>query len=376
MILSVLDVQRWRNLKPKRLQVHRDCNFIFGDNAQGKTNLIEAVYVLCLAKSFRTREDAELVPFDAEDFLIDGDFESESGIEHHVGVYYHPAQGKQIKLNSKRLGQFSALIGKFPIVVLSANDYAITTGPPAERRRFFNVLLAQGSHRYLDALKKYEKILKQRNAILSNIAAGQTAAASQLELWNQQFIEIGAVLIRARQTLVKDLTPIVEEKYQALINDKKSFSIGYRPNVEFPDADSIKDAFAAALQKNAGRERRQGTSLVGPHRDDFRFNIAGYDLRKFGSRGEHKSALVGLKAAEAVILKDQTDTAPILLLDDLYAELDKERCRHVLELFDADCQLFITGTSLDHAALQQTIVRPQNSQTFFVKSGEVTRGES
>jgi len=326
--------------------------------------------MLCLAKSFRTREDAELVPFNENSFLIEGECENESGLSRHIGVLYSTTKGKQIKIDGKNLQQFSKLIGQCPVVILSADDYSITSGPPAHRRRFFNIFLSQSSNRYLDNLKNYEKVLKQRNTLLSEIADGHSENRSQLDTWNTQLIRFGSQLMVSRQKMVERMNEFVQRYYKLITESETSFSVLYEPNVSFEDENQIPDRFAQKLKKVVRKEQLQGTSVVGPHRDEYIFKVGNSDLRRYGSRGEHKSVLVSLKAAEVQFLKQSTDIQPILLLDDLYAELDKERSHRVLNLFETQSQLFITGTSSDYAVING-IESKSDNYTFFVKGGEI-----
>lgn len=373
MYLNRLEIQNFRNLIPAAFEFSPHKNFIFGDNAQGKTNLIEAIYLLCLAKSFRTRDDIDLSPFSENGYFVEGDFVSDEQISHHVGIMYDIKQGKQIKVDGKKLSQFSKLIGQFPIIVLSVDDYEITSGPPAQRRRFFNVLLSQSSKRYLDDLKQYDKVLKQRNSVLSDIASGQRDAEQMLEIWNSQLSALGSRVMRSRAVMVEELNHYLTDFYSVITNKKWTFRASYSPNVSFHNSDDIETEFEAALKRAGYKEKMFGKTLVGPHRDEFLFFISDNELRKFGSRGEHKSALVSLKAAEAQVLYKRTENYPILLLDDLFAELDRDRSTKVLELFDPASQIFITGTSLDYAGLRESPESMNDQLTFLVANGQISR---
>jgi DNA replication and repair protein RecF len=369
MVLSRLEIQKFRNLKSVTVEYSPHRNFIFGDNAQGKTNLIEAIYLLCLAKSFRTREEIDLVPFSQEHYLIEGDFFSDEHISYHVGITFDAKQGKQIKIDGKRLAQFSKLIGLFPIIVLSADDYEITSGPPAQRRRFFNVLLSQSSRQYLDDLKQYERVLKQRNTILATGAGHK----SMLDVWDDQLVQSGARLMISRSAMVDELNDYLADYYSTITSKRWTFRIAYSPNVKFRRHNEVTDHFKAAMKRAAFYESRHGKTVVGPHRDEFLFYISDNELRKFGSRGEHKSALVSLKAAEARVLYKRTENRPILLLDDLYAELDNQRSLQVLDLFDPDSQIFVTGTSLDYAGMMNSTGYLGDQTTFMVENGKMNR---
>lgn len=375
MYLNRLRVQEFRNILPTTLEFSPHRNYLFGDNAQGKTNLIEAIYLLCLAKSFRTNEDGALAPFDKSGFLIEGDFSSAENIQRHVGIMYDEAGGKQIKVDGKKLQQYSKLVGLFPIIILSANDHEITAGPPAMRRRFFNVLLSQSSSRYLDDLKHYEKVLKQRNKMLAVSISGGKSTQAQMEIWDAQLVEVGARIIAARAAIVNDINPFLSEFYRRISSEKWTLRVSYRPNAAIDGIEDIKEGFFRLLKRSASRERMQGKTLVGPHRDEFIFYISDYNLRRFGSRGEHKSALVSLKAAEAHVLQQRRQTLPILLLDDLYAELDQERSHNVLNLFDPGSQVFVTGTSLDYAGMKNSSGLASDQTIFKVQAGGISRVE-
>jgi len=375
MYLNRLRVQEFRNILPTTLEFSPHRNYLFGDNAQGKTNLIEAIYLLCLAKSYRTNEDGALAPFDKSGFLIEGDFSSAENIQRHVGIMYDEAGGKQIKVDGKKLQQYSKLVGLFPIIILSANDHEITAGPPAMRRRFFNVLLSQSSSRYLDDLKHYEKVLKQRNKMLAVSVSGDKSTQAQMEIWDAQLVEVGARIIAARAAIVNDINPFLSEFYRRISSEKWTLRVSYRPNAAIDGIEDIKEGFFRLLKRSASRERMQGKTLVGPHRDEFIFYISDYNLRRFGSRGEHKSALVSLKAAEAHVLQQRRQTLPILLLDDLYAELDQERSHNVLNLFDPGSQVFVTGTSLDYAGMKNSSGLASDQTIFKVQAGGISRVE-
>jgi DNA replication and repair protein RecF len=374
MYLNQLEIQKFRNLKPVRLTFSPSVNFIFGDNAQGKTNLVEAIYILCLAKSFRTREDAEIVPFSNGEFFIEGEFRVDDAIRRRIAVMYDSAQGKQISIDEKRLHRFSNLIGEFPIICLSAGDHEITSGSPVQRRRFFNILLSQSSRRYLDDLKQYEKIVRQRNTVLTAVMSGNYAAGAQLEIWDQQLVSFGSRLMRARREMVGELNIYLVQYYQFITRNRWSLRIDYHPNVVGSADDTVEAEFERQLCKWAVKEKKQGATLVGPHRDEFTFLVSDRELRLFGSRGEHKSALVSLKAAEAAVLQRRTDVPPIILLDDLFAELDSGRSASVLELFEKNRQIFITGADFNHTGLTKVGVSAENTATFFVDDGNISKG--
>jgi len=377
MYLSSLAIDSFRNLDTQRLDFYARKNYLFGENAQGKTNLLEAIYLLCLCKSFRTSSDAELIPLGKDCFSLTGRFADHNGIEHEIVLRYQASSGKQVFLDGKPVYQLSSLVGQFPVVVLSAADYDITHGSPQQRRRFFNILASQCSARFLNDLKEYEKIIKQRNRIFWLIQNGRIKGGEELEVWNEQLIIKGCALMEFRSKLISEMAAVLAHHYQSISGDAtEPFTITYEPNVEVTPGSDPRACFSERLKKMKGLEIARGVSLVGPHRDEFRLCVGARTLRQFGSRGEHKSALISIKAAELFLLKSYLHTTPLLLLDDLYAELDQERGEKVIELFSDGGQCIISGTSADFSSLQHRLHRQKDEYLFFVRGGRIERGEN
>ena len=370
MVLAHIEITDFRNISSIVCDFSEKVNFVFGDNAQGKTNLIEAIYHLCLARSFKTRDDAELLRFGANEFILEGRFVDDIGIVKRVGVSFSPSQGKRVKVDGKRLGQLSHLVGQFPAVVLSSSDLILTSGPPAERRRFFNILVSQSSAEALGELREYERTLKQRNKILAQRSAGRDVRAEEMEVWDRQLVRSGEAVIKSRDRMVRDINAELDGIHHRISGAEESLRIRYRPNVPLPAEGSIAELFLTELQRSRHQERKLSTTVVGPHRDDFTFLLGDRDLRRYGSRGEHKTALISVKAAEARVLFRRTEIIPILLLDDLYAELDAMRSTRLLSAFGERGQTFITGTSLDFQSTSGLSGQP----VYFISAGRINKG--
>lgn len=377
MFLRSLAIESFRNLDAQHLEFYARKNYLFGENAQGKTNLLEAIYLLCLCKSFRTSNDAELIPLGKDHFNLTGRFADKIGIDHEIVLRYHITSGKQVILDGKPVHHLSSLVGQFPVVVLSAADYDITHGSPQQRRRFFNILASQCSSRFLNDLKEYEKVIKQRNRILWLTQNGRINSGDELEAWNEQLILKGCALMEFRSKLVSEMAAVLLHHYRSISGDAtEPFTITYEPNVEVDPGTDPRDRFVEKLRKMKGLEIARGVSMVGPHRDEFKLCVGERTLRQFGSRGEHKSALISIKAAELFLLKSYLNTTPMLLLDDLYAELDQERGEKVIELFSDGGQCIISGTSADFSSLQHSLHRQKEEYLFFVREGRIERGEN
>ena len=371
MFLRSLGIDSFRNIEPQSLHFNADKNYFFGDNAQGKTNLLEAIYLLCLCKSFRSATDQEMLRMGADVYSLRGLFIDSQNIEREVSFCYSGAAGKQISLDGKPVHHYSTLVGLFPVVILSVADYDITHGAPQQRRRFMNILSSQCSPRYLNDLKEYERIVKQRNRVLTLIQTGKQQAESELEVWDEQLVQRGSALIRFRHKIISELNELVQSYYQTIAWGRREiFSIRYQSRLAESDDHSLPDHYAKALQRIKKMEIQRGMTLMGPHRDDFIFRIGDRSLKSFGSRGEHKSALISLKAAEVTLLRQKLNTSPLLLLDDLYAELDRIRGEKVLDIFMDDSQCFITATTFDYAALQGTRSLQNQKTLFFVTDGK------
>lgn len=348
MILRKLRLLNFRNYAQLELDFSAATNFFCGANAQGKSNLLEAIHCLSLTRSFRTSADQELLSFNADTGEVVGEYIDELGTEHLVTMIYRCEQPKQISFDRKRLSRHAALVGKIPVVLFSPESHRITAGAPAERRRFVDMLLSQGSPVYLADLQEYSRILRQRNALLAQLHAGETNAANRtLTAWDESLALYGCKIIQARFQFAQESADLLQQAYAHIAASSHLLQLAYRSQFDHLRIDEITpERFLARLGEYRGREKQRGQTLVGPHRDDLELSITGMDLRRFGSRGEHKSAIMALKMLETAYLKRKLNTAPIILLDDLISELDEHRARQCVQHFAGKGQLFISAVSL------------------------------
>ena len=324
----------FRNYRQLKINFGAQKNFFFGNNAQGKTNLLEAIYLLCLSKSFRTSHEKEAIAFSKQNFILKAEFNFDNGNKQKVALLCSHNKGKEISINRKRISRISELIGGFPIVLSSPEEYNLTTGPPSERRKFIDILLSQISKKYIHFLIEYIRILKQKNTILLKWKFTGKKNHIELEPWNERLIEIGSNIIEFRNKFSKQLSIRIGSIYSKLVYGEEKLEFDYLPSIEFLTSQEIERCFSEKIKQIYDKELQRGTSLIGPHRDDFIFKINGNELKKYGSRGQHKTVLISLAAAEYDLIKDLTDETPILLIDDLYSELDEKRENNILNLID------------------------------------------
>lgn len=351
MKLQFIRVRNFRNHAETTLDCADGCNLLLGDNGQGKTNLLEAIAYLSLTKSVFGSSDATVLSIGKDFFEIEGRFQSDVGTETDVRAAYSAAEEKSITLNRERVERLSDVIGLFPIVVLFPEHHSITLGAPADRRKFIDFVLSQASKSYLLDLIEYRRALKQRNRLLQDQRGLRGESSSSLEAWDEELIRYGSRVVSARLAFLESFQPHLQRVYEELVEEPEMPSIGYVPTVgdaseriESKNAkERIERLFRDALLETRADESRMGMTLVGPHRDELSFTINNLDARKYASQGQHKTLLIALKAAEFAYLRDRRRETPIMLLDDVFGELDEVRTRCLLRFLETVGQTFITA---------------------------------
>jgi DNA replication and repair protein RecF len=324
---------------------------VCGENGQGKSNLLEACYLLALGRSYRASSDRDLIAWQAVSTgtaaLIAARIERAGGpLEARVGL---EAAGeanvtKRVRLNgvAKRTVD---LVGALAAVLFSADDLALVAGPPAGRRRYLDVLLAQASPAYVRALQHYQRVLTQRNALLRGLREGR-ARVDELAFWDGALAADAAVLLDARHRAMERLAPLAAEAYGRLAGDGRSFSLSYATTVPYAgEVPTAADA-TVALEAAHGQERARGMTVVGPHRDDLHLALDGVEMARHASRGQQRLAALALRLAEGRWLAERRGEQPVVLLDDVLSELDPRRRAQVLEEVAGADQVIVTTADL------------------------------
>lgn len=362
MLLNRLRLRYFRTYERLDLRLSPGVSLLYGANAAGKTNVLEAVYVLATTKSFRTRTDRELISWHVESeegqryARLEGDAETAGGpVRVDVAMAEQPARGpiessvrKQFRVNGspKRAGD---VVGEIKAVFFSPDDVSLITGSPSGRRRYMDLMLCQIDHRYLRALQEYGRVVVQRNSLLQRLR-GRPDPASLLEFWDDKLITLGADIMSTRREMLRVLSSFAREAYADLSGVNEELSIVYRPSLEsVPEETGVQtvDAFRERVRQLQTKEIFQGVTLCGPHRDDLQFLINDTDAQYFGSRGQQRSAALSLRLAELRYMTNRTGEQPILLLDEAMAELDADRRRLLLRLMEAHPQVLATTATIE-----------------------------
>lgn len=367
--ITHLSLTDFRNYLSLELELPRGGVVLVGDNAQGKSNLLEAVYLLCIMRSHRVGVERELIRWGAEGerpwARVSGRAQSATdGLEIEVVLQQTGPEtvAKRIKVNGvhRRAGE---AVGSLTGVIFSADDIGLLTGPPALRRRYLDIAACQLSRRYLSSLQRYQKVLAQRNSLLKLLSQGR-ARREELEFWDRELVTEGSYIRRHRHTLVEALGGLAQAIHSGLTRGEESLELEYRPSPPDPSP----EALASALAQDREREIALGMTLTGPHRDELRFKVNGFDAGIYGSRGQQRTVALSLRLAEARYLNQDRGQPPVLLLDDVLSELDARRRDQLLESLAPFDQWLLTTTDLSQVAPPF----PQQSALFRIQGGTVS----
>lgn len=357
MIIESIELKNYRNYDKLHMDFSHGTNILYGDNAQGKTNILEAIYVCATTKSHRGSKDKEIIQFDRDESHIKLNVRKRD-VPYRIDMHLKKNRAKGVAVNGVPIKKASELFGIVNVVFFSPEDLNLIKNGPAERRRFIDLELCQLNKLYVHSLVQYNKIVTQRNKLLKDIMF-RPDYEETLDIWDMQLVQYGREVIRCRESFVGQLNDLIGGIHRQLSGEKESLHISYESNVTV-------DMFEDTLRKSRPSDLKQRTTLTGPHRDDLSFIINDIDIRRFGSQGQQRTAALSLKLAEIELVKKIVNDYPILLLDDVLSELDGSRQNHLLSGIN-HIQTMITCTGLEDFVNNRFRI----DKIFKVVSGEV-----
>ena len=359
MYIQSLELKNYRNYDRLIIEFSSGTNILYGDNAQGKTNILEAVYLGATTKSHRGSKDKEIIRFGENESHIRIHLMKQD-IGHQIDMHLKKSRTKGAAIDRIPIKRSSDLLGFVPVIFFSPEDLSIIKNGPSERRKFLDIELSQLEKMYLHQLSSYNRVMAQRNNLLKQLAY-QRELLDTLDSWDLQLVKYGSEVIRYRQKFIEDLNEIIREIHKNLTGKKEKIVLKYDYSVNY-------DEFLTVLQRKREIDLKYASTGAGPHRDDIEFMVNGIDIRKFGSQGQQRTAALSLKLAQIELVKRQTGETPILLLDDVLSELDSSRKNYLLDSIK-DIQTLITCTGLEEFINSHL----QIDKMFQVKSGKIVR---
>ncbi len=353
-----LSLVNFRNYDKLKLDFSPKKNIIIGKNSMGKTNIVEAIYVLALTKSFRGQTDSILIKYDEEFLKVEADIKG-SFIDNYKIII--SKDGKRVKINNNRIKKLSDYVSKINIILFSVDDLKLIKDTPSTRRKLVNIELSQLNNEYLYLLNSYNKLLKQRNSYLKTLMFNGYAQKKYLEIITDKIIDIGLRIYEFRKEFIDDINNILDNVY---FKTSKETGLIIKYQSDFA---KTKEEIRKKYKYYEEKDINLGKTHFGIHHDDFVFYKNEQNLRDYGSEGEQKNAIIAFKLAELEVFKEKKGDLPILILDDLFSELDREKINNIFSAINDEVQTFITTTEL--SKVKRSIIR--NSKVFEVNKGRV-----
>ena len=366
MILKELELKNYRNYEDLNLNFSPNINIFYGDNAEGKTNILESIYVLAITKSHRINIDKHLIKEGLQATKITGKIEVNKETKKFEMLIN--TKGKSAKINNITIKKISNYISNFNVIMFYPSDLDLIKGNPSSRRKFLNIEIAQIDNKYLSTLNEYNLLVKNRNEYIKN-KKHEELDLNYLSIINEQIAKKGAIIYQKRNKFIENLNKKAENIYKTIFQEG-NLSVEYKTNIDikdYTDLINIKDLFYKKLNSNIKRDLFLGMTTNGPHRDEIIFYIDGKDVRLHASQGQQRIIIVCLKLGEIELFKESTGEYPILLLDDIFSELDEKKKNNIIKYIQKDIQTFITTTDLDN--LDNSLLK--NSKKFNIRSNKV-----
>ena len=371
MYLKNLKITNFRNYSAAELDFSAATNVLIGENAQGKTNLLEAIYVLALTRSQRTNNDHELIKIGQPFAVIKGELLTRTGaVKFEITLNN---KGKTAKINQLEQAKLSQYVGKMNVVLFAPEDLLLVKGSPNIRRKFIDMEFGQIDGHYLYDLGQYKAVLKRRNRYLKQLQQKKATDLLLLDVLSDQLAAFGAEIIIKRIDFLEKLSAFANQLQQKITQQKEQLILKYDSMIftekSYPkNVDQLYQLLKSKYTSNREKEIFQGNTLFGPHRDDFKFLVNQQNVQVYGSQGQQRTAALAVKLAEVDLIKQQIGEYPILLLDDVFSELDGKRQTNLLRVFEQKVQIFLTTPSMNDIA-QQLI---KNPKIFKVQQGQAT----
>jgi len=343
MNIKSLKLKNFRNYEKLDLTFEKGLNVFVGKNAQGKTNILEAIYFSALGKSFRLCKDKEIIQWNKESGKTEINFKNRFRNK-KIEVFFQKNQKKSIKIDKISIKKIVSLLGELTIVFFSPDELKLIKDSPEERRRFMNINISQTDKKYFYNLSRYEKILQNRNKLLKTTKEFGSLSDT-IDIWDKALCEVAEKISVARKSFVDGILPYAKKAHEYISNGSENFDMKYKSMPEINS--SYKENMLKQLQKNLEKDYRLGFTSIGPHRDDIDLFINGVEVKNYGSQGQQRTVALALKLAELESLKERTGEYPILLLDDVFSELDENRREKLLK-FTSRTQTFITCTEFNY----------------------------
>ena len=373
MYINKILLKNYRNIEKTYLNLNPNLNIFIGNNGQGKTNLLESVYLIATTESHRTNRDSELINWDKDKALIQLKLLKK---DYDLTISYEiEGRNKSIKINNNPLEKISDLVGNLNVILFSPEDLKIIKGGPSNRRKFLDLEISQVNPYYYHLLKEYDHIIKQRNNLLKKMYYQKNKDINLLEVWDEKLAEKGSKILFKRLKVLKKLKILARLSQRKLTNGNENLSINYDCTLNINNdysLEDIKNVFLNKLKDDRNDEFERGYTLSGPHRDDLIFKINKVNVRKYGSQGQQRTVALGLKLAELEFMKSESGEYPVLLLDDVFSELDKTRKNTLLSIINDKIQTLITTTDLDDI---DNLTYKNSSKIFDVKDGFIAEGK-
>jgi len=350
MILRHLSLQQYRSYDSLRQEFSPSLNVLIGPNAQGKTNLLEAVYLLATSKSMRGSKDLELIAWDMPAAVVTGHVLRERANDLDLEVALSRTDKKSLVVNTVRVPRASEFVGQLKAVSFSATDLEVVRGEPSRRRRFMDLEISQLSPSYCHALGYYRKIVEQRNRLLKLMRdrSMRSTVEETLGTWTDQLIAYGSRMVERRAQFIRQLEEFARPIHTMMTDEAERLTLSYHPSFKAPEGlEAIQDAFRRALSEVREEELRRQLTLVGPHRDDITLLVNGRDVRTYGSQGQQRTVALSMKLAEVELMRELVGESPVCLLDDVFSELDARRRGHIFDITLDTCQTFLSTTDLE-----------------------------